>query len=99
MTLDDVLAVEDGLDDELEGALAMQRLINTGTVWSLQGSFGRAAMAALEAGRNCLGRESARDYYGNTIPDRDQVKAGTKGSVQLVRDTMGDEWADAMEAA
>jgi hypothetical protein len=43
-----------------------------------------------------LGRDQYRDYYGNTIPSRDDVKPGTKGSYQFVINERGLEWADLM---
>lgn len=79
-------------------AKAMQALINTGTVWSLPGSYGRAAMAALEAGDVMLGTEPGRDYWGNRIPARHEVQEGTKGSRGLVVQTRGEEWAAMLEA-
>ena len=92
--LSDILAVEDGTGDDL----AMQRIINRGQ-WSLQGSFGRAMMAAIEDGRCLLGRNPARDYSGNTIPGRDQVKPGTKGSFDYVAERYGVDHANAMAEA
>lgn len=93
-----VMTLEEGTDDELEAAKAMQSLINSGTVWSLQGSYGRAAMDALESGRNMLGKRAHRDYWGNRIPSRDEVKAGTKGSRQLVVEQFGEEYAAMLDA-
>lgn len=72
-TLEQVLAAEDG---DIDG---LQALIDGGT-WSLQGSTGRAMMAAIEQGRAILGPRPARDYFGNFIPAWWQVEAGTKGS-------------------
>jgi hypothetical protein len=43
-------------DPESEILTAWQHLIDTGTVWSLQGWFGRAAAALIEAGV-CTARE------------------------------------------
>jgi len=54
----------------------MQAAINTGYCWSMEGSVGRAMMGAIEAGYCMLGKERARDYYGNTIPSRKDVKHG-----------------------
>jgi hypothetical protein len=97
--LDDVHTLEcDELADEREEAVAIQRAINSG-LWSLQGSYGRAMMAALEAGICMLGEKPARDYYGNRIPSRDEVKPGTKGSRKLVVDRRGEEWARMLEVA
>lgn len=92
-TYSDVMAIEDGTDD----GLAMQRMINAGQ-WSLQGSFGRAMMAAIENGAAMLGKTRARDYWGNTIPSRDDVQAGTKGSYDYVAERYGTDYADTLAA-
>jgi len=72
---------------------SIQRAINSG-LWGLQGSYGRTMMMAIEAGYCVLGRSRAKDYYGNTIPSRDDVQEGTKGSIEYVVDRFGQEWAD-----
>jgi hypothetical protein len=72
---------------------SIQRAINSG-MWGLQGSYGRTMMEAIESGYCLLGRSRARDYYGNTIPSRDDVQEGTKGSLDYVRNLQGDQWAD-----
>ena len=41
-----------------------------------------------------LGKERAKDYYGNTIPSRDDVQPGTTGSYELVEATHGKAYAD-----
>jgi hypothetical protein len=69
-------------EDEIR---ALQTLINTGT-WGLQGRVGRSMMDAIEAGLCALGPEAAHDYYGNRIPARDEVAAGTTGSVEFVEE-------------
>ena len=74
----------------------LQKAINMGT-WSFQGSHGRAMMDAIVAGRCMLGREQFKDYWGNRIPSRDQVKEGTQGSFTYVSNRFGEEWADLME--
>jgi len=58
----------------------LQALIDKG-MWGLEGSIGRAMFAAIEAGVCILGEEGVRDYWGNYIPSRTEVKEGTKGSV------------------
>ena len=58
----------------------MQDLINKGHAWTLEGSVGREASALLESGACMLPKVTRRDYYGNTVPSRDMVKPGTKGS-------------------
>ncbi len=65
---------------------AYQHLINTGQAWKLEGAVGRQAMELIEAGVCALGESDYRDYYGNHVPSREQVQAGSKGSVQFVHD-------------
>ena len=79
------------MDDEM-----IQRLVNTGMAWRLEGSIGRECMRAIEAGRVMLGTEAIRDYYGNIVPSRYDVVAGTKGSFDFVADAMGMDHAQAM---
>ena len=91
----DIIEGEDHATEE-EYFLSLQRAINSGTAWAMQGAYGRAMMEAITAGYCMLGRDQARDYYGNTIPSRDDVKQGTKGSYEYVIKTQGLEWADLM---
>ena len=63
----------------------LQELINSGMAWRLEGSIGRAAMAAINAGECVLGEEGHTDYYGNYVPSRYEVEPGTKGSVEYAR--------------
>ncbi len=74
----------------------IQRLVNTGMAWRLEGAIGRECMRAIEAGRAMLGTEAHRDYYGNFVPSRYDVVAGTKGSFDFVADAMGMDHAQAM---
>lgn len=98
--VNDVRTIEEDEDaSELDIALAMQRAINSGFAWRAQGSYGRAAMAALEAGDNMLGKSAQRDYYGNRVPSRSEVVAGTKGSRELVVQAHGEDWAKALDNA
>lgn len=94
MNLSDIYAIEGELEaSEVEYYQCLQRAINSGTAWSFQGSYGRAMMDAIESGLCLLGTSSARDYYGNYIPSRHEVKEGTKGSLQYVEQLQGPEWA------
>ena len=77
---------------------SIQAAINSGSAWSFQGSYGRTMMSAIEGGYCMLGKRPARDYYGNRIPSRDEVKSGTKGSREYVVDAVGEDWANYMEA-
>lgn len=59
-----------------------QYLIDTGQAWHLEGHVGRTAMRLIEDGFCTLGPTRVKDYWGNTIPGRDDVVPGTKGSVE-----------------
>jgi hypothetical protein len=88
----------EGYDEEAteeDYYFAIQKAINGGA-WSMQGSYGRAMMEAITSGHCMLGRDQCRDYYGNTIPSRDDVQQGTKGSYKYVIKHNGLEWADLM---
>jgi hypothetical protein len=89
--------VEEG-DDIEQRSLSMQKLINDGQAWKMQGSMGRGMMSAIESGFCMLGVDAKFDYYGNYIPSRSQVQEGTKGSRSYVVDRMGEEWALMLEA-
>jgi hypothetical protein len=71
----------------------LQRQFNSGIGWKFEGSYGRAMMDKLNSGEHMLGRESSRDYYGNKIPSRYEVKSGTKGSFKYVEQAMGRSYA------
>jgi hypothetical protein len=58
----------------------VQELIDSGMAWRLEGSVGRACMAAIEDGYAMLGEVGHRDYWGNYVPSRYEVQDGTKGS-------------------
>ena len=79
------------MDDE-----QIQRLINTGMAWRMEGSIGRACMRAIEVGRAMLGTAGEQDFWGNYIPSRYEVEAGTKGSFDYVEERMGMDHAQAM---
>lgn len=95
-TIKDVNNIE--TDDEVSPAeyyQSIQRAINAG-MWSMQGSYGRAMMDAINEGKCLLGLKAAKDYWGNTIPSRLQVKDGTKGSWDYVKEHSGLVWANNM---
>lgn len=96
LAMKDIENIESNECSELDYYKSIQRAINAGS-WSFQGSYGRAMMAAIEAGRCMLGTSGARDYWGNYIPSRSEVQEGTKGSRGFVADEAGEEWAAAME--
>ena len=98
MNLHDIETIESDEETTIEEYyIAIQRAINSGTAWSFQGSYGRAMMEAIKEGSCMLGRDPARDYWGNRIPSRDEVKEGTKGSYEYCAHIRGTEWADMME--
>lgn len=99
-TYNDVMMIEGAAgyeaDSEMAFYAAIQRQINAGQ-WGLQGSHGRAMMQAIEDGCCLLGKVRAKDYWGNVVPSRDDVKPGTMGSVAYVANHRDPEWADYME--
>ena len=94
----DYTVLEEGQGDETDYAVATQQAINGGSAWKMQGSVGRGLMEAINAGAAMLGVNSARDYYGNYIPSRSEVLAGTKGSYEFVKKANGKEYADMLAA-
>lgn len=97
LTINDINNIEfDEEIDDVEYYTSIQRAINSGSAWSFQGSYGRAMMDAISSGKCLLGLKPARDYYGNTIPSRLQVKEYTKGSWDYVKEHSGAVWANQM---
>ena len=84
-TVEMLIAHESGELDEGSRVNLFQRLIDDGSAWRLQGSYGRAAMELIRAGRCMLGPSGHRDYYGNYVPSRREVKPGTPGSPEFVK--------------
>ena len=64
------------------GYKELQNLINTGAAWKMEGSIGRAAMAALKSGACMLPTKQFFDYYGNRIPSRHDLNKGSTGTFQ-----------------
>lgn len=64
--------------------MTMQEAIDSGLAWQLEGSFGRAAMAAIENGEAMLGEEGTTDAYGSYVPSRYEVHPGSKGSPEYM---------------
>ena len=63
-----------------------QKLIDSGDAWRLEGSVGRWCMDLIKSGYCMLGKVGHKNYYGGYVPSRFEVEAGTKGSVQFVKD-------------
>lgn len=87
---------EDATDEEQ--VECYQALVNSGDAWKFEGHVGRTAMGLIEGGQILLGKEPRNDYWGNRVPGRDEVKAGTKGSYQFVVDHNDKEYADRLAA-
>lgn len=64
------------------GYAPMQRIIDNGSAWYLEGSTGRLAMSLLEMGACFLPKKSFKGPYGNLIPSRDMLQAGSKGTLE-----------------
>ena len=64
----------------------LQALINSGAAWKLEGSVGRAAMAAIESGACAVGREAHSDYWGNLVPSRDMLAPGSVGTIEYMKE-------------
>jgi len=65
---------------KLHGYTEIQEQINSGQIWKFEGSVGKNAMNLLESGACMLPKKFTFDYYGNQLPSRDVLKAGTKGT-------------------
>lgn len=61
---------------------SLQKSIFDGSVWKMEGSAGRHAMAMLDIGVCMLPKRPHLDYYGNKVPSRYVLKKGTKGTFQ-----------------
>jgi len=85
-------AQSDGAQDwEYHCPAVAQKLIDNGTGWHLEGSCGRQLIQYLEEGVCFLPLQPHRDYWGNRIPSRIEIKPGTKGSLELAASYWGIE--------
>lgn len=66
--------------------VVFQGFIDNGSAWLMEGSIGRTAMELIEEGACVLGREGHKDYWGNYVPSRYEVKPGTKGSEEYAKE-------------
>lgn len=82
----DMSAIWDEDATEEEVLDAYQHLVNTGQAWKLEGHVGRVAMHLLELRAIALGETAHHDYYGNRVPSRFEVEAGTKGHAEYARE-------------
>ena len=65
------------------GYAPLQRLVDNGQAWRMEGSTGRLCMSLLKVGALFLPRKDFHDYYGNLVPSRDKLKKGTTGTLEL----------------
>lgn len=98
LSIEDIESIENFAQDQQEHYESLQRAINSLTAWRLQGHYGRTMMDALTDGYCMLGTQHTRDYWGNRIPSRDEVKQGTLGSFEYVARINGIEYAKRMES-
>jgi hypothetical protein len=74
INVNDVIAWESGEMSEERERKFFQEMVNDGSVWKLQGCYGRRAMALLEAGVIKYPTKQTYDYYGNPIPTRARMR-------------------------
>ncbi|HEY0339988.1 MAG TPA: hypothetical protein VGC34_04225 [Steroidobacteraceae bacterium] len=73
---------------------AWQYLINTGAVWHADYDLGKMANLLMQNGYCAFGRHRVPGYYDETLPSRDDVDAGSPGSMRFVELMMGMEYAN-----
>ena len=74
INIKDVIAWENGTMTPDRERKFFQKMVNEGTVWSLQGMYGRRAHDLLNAGEIDYPTKKTHDYYGNPIPTRDDIR-------------------------
>jgi len=72
--VDYIMAFESGELSEKDIVKLFQDMVNDGSVWSLQSSYGRTAKALLNEGMINYPKKKTTDYYGNPIPTKSQVR-------------------------
>lgn len=70
MNVNNIIAYEDGTLSEEDTIKMFQEMIDDGSVWGLQGHYGRTAMALIDAGLCQHSKTPHTDYYGNPLPTR-----------------------------
>jgi hypothetical protein len=93
LNVDDIIEYENGEQDEQDTIRMFQIAVNDGSAWRLQGSYGREAMALIDAGHIMLGKVAQQDYYGNLLPARTDVVKGSKGSAAYVKENQPESYA------
>ena len=93
ITVEEIRKLQEGYN-----VTEIQKGIESGDIWKLQGSAGRFAMSCLESGICFLGDKVTNDYYGNPIPSRDIIEKGTKGSLENAQNFWQKVWEGDFEA-
>jgi hypothetical protein len=74
VNVDEIIAFEEGTLPDGKVIKMFQRMVNDGSVWGLQGFYGRTAQDLLDAGLIKYPTKRTYDYYGNPIPTRAESK-------------------------
>ena len=67
-TVDFIIRYEGGEVTDDEVIENFQRMIDDGSVWGLQGSYGRFAAYLIEQGYCSHAKQQHTDYWGNKLP-------------------------------
>lgn len=71
-----------------------QRQVNSGQCWNLPGRFGEMADSLLDLGALLHAPDKVGGWWGQMYPTRDEVPSGEPGSVDCVRQAMGQRYCD-----
>jgi len=66
--IDFIIAFENGEATDEETIENFQKMIDDGSVWGLQGFYGRTAQALIDSGKCHWPEKQTYDYYGNKLP-------------------------------
>ena len=73
MDIDFIIRFENGEATEDEIIENFQKGINDGSVWKLQGFYGRTAKALIDQGLCNYASDRTYDYYGSPIPTQQEM--------------------------
>jgi len=71
--VNDIIAWENGSMTPEQERKFFQKMVNDGSVWSLQGMYGRRAQELLNNGEIDYPKKQTHDYYGNPIPTQTAI--------------------------
>ncbi len=72
--------LETATEEDIKEVAKYQELITTGAAWRFKGSVGQSAMTLLRSGICELGEKGHRDFWGNYIPSKSEVRPNTMGA-------------------